>query len=68
MEREELDELQYITPIVNVPSILLRGILSHKFADRFPHESVAMQEVQDRRTAKIVPGTGNHTLHDERGL
>ncbi len=64
MEREELDELQYITPIVNVPSILLRGILSHKLADRFPHESVAMQEVQDIRTAKIVPGTGNHTLHD----
>lgn len=64
MKREELDELQYITPIVNVPSILLRGILSHKLADRFPHESVAMQEVQERRTTKIVPGTGYHTLHE----
>ena len=64
MRREELDELHYITPIVNVSSILSRGILSHRLADRFPHESVATQEVQDIRTNKLVPGTGNHTLHD----
>jgi hypothetical protein len=64
MRREELDELHYITPIVNVASILSRGILSHQLADKVPHESVAMQEVQDRRTNKIVPGTGNRRLHD----
>ena len=63
MRREELDELHYITPIVNVSSILSRGILSHRFADKVPHESVAMQEVQDRRMNKIVPGTGKR-LHD----
>src|SRR6266566_6479741 len=63
MRREELDEPQYITPIVNVASILSRGILSHQFADKVPHESVAMQEVQDRRMNKIVPGTSKR-LHD----
>ena len=63
MRREELSELQYIAPIVNVTSILSRGILSHKLADKVPHESVAMQEVQDR-TNKTVPGTGGRTLHD----
>jgi len=63
MRREELDELHYITPIVNVASILSRGILSHQLAAKVPHESVAMQEVQDRRMNKIVPGTGKR-LHD----
>ncbi|MBO0792965.1 MAG: DUF4433 domain-containing protein [Ktedonobacteraceae bacterium] len=63
MRREELDELHYITPIVNVASILSRGILSHLLAAKVPHESVAMQEVQDRRMTKIVPGTGKK-LHD----
>jgi ssDNA thymidine ADP-ribosyltransferase, DarT len=63
MRREELDELRYITPIVNVASILSRGILSHQLAAKVPHKSVAMQEVQDRRMNKIVPGTGKR-LHD----
>ncbi len=36
MKREELDELHYITPIVNVASILSKGILSHQLAARFP--------------------------------
>jgi len=64
MRREELKELQYLAPIVNVPSILSRGIVSHKLAETIPHQSVAMQEVQDRRTTKIVPGAGGRTWHD----
>lgn len=64
MRREELDELHYITPIVNVASILSRGILSHTLAERIPHNSVAMQEIQDIRKNKIVPGTHGRTLHD----
>ena len=64
MRKEELDELHYITPLVNVSSILSMGILSHNLAKKVPHESVAMQEVQDRRVSKIVPGTGSRTLHD----
>jgi len=63
MRREELGDLHYITPIANVASILSKGILSHQRAARVPHQSVAMQEVQDRRMNTIVPGI-NKKLHD----
>ena len=56
MERHELTELHYITPIANVPSILELGILSHNRAKRVRHESVAMNEIQDRRARVTVPG------------
>lgn len=56
MEGHELKELHYITPIANVPSILQRGILSHVRAGRIPHVSVAMEEIQDRRSRVVVPG------------
>ncbi len=62
MERHELTELHYITPISNVPSILARGILSHNLARRVPHESVAMNEIQGRRAKVTVPG--GRKLHD----
>ena len=62
MRREELDELHYITPIVNVTSILEKGILSHRLADRVPHGSVAMQEVQNRRSSKRLPN--GRMLHE----
>ena len=55
MTRTELQELGYIVPIATVPSILQHGILSHKRADHVPFESIAMQEVQDRRAAVVVP-------------
>jgi len=45
MERHELEELHYITPICNISSILQYGILSHSRAERVLHESVAMQEI-----------------------
>lgn len=48
MTREELTELHFITPIKNVPSILSRGILSHTRAAKVPHESVAMERIQER--------------------
>ena len=62
MKRSDLSELQYITPITNVPSIVTNGILSHRLADRFKPTSVASEEVQSRRAAKTVPGGGR--LHD----
>jgi len=43
-------------PRTNVPSVLERGILSHERASRITHESAAMQEIQDRRDRKRVPG------------
>ena len=49
-------ELQCIMPIENIPSVMQRGILSHERAEKLPHRSVAMQEMQDRRDLKHVPG------------
>lgn len=66
MERNELTELHYITPIVNVPSILAKGILSHNSAKRLRHKSVAMNEIQDRRAKVKVPG--GRKLHDYANL
>ncbi len=62
MRRDELDELHYITLIDNVPSILAKGILSHRLAEKVQHRSIAMQEVQDRRSNKKVPG--GRMLHE----
>lgn len=56
MNRNELTELHYITPITNVLSILQHGILSHNRAKRVQHQSVAMDEIQDRRSKVTVPG------------
>jgi ssDNA thymidine ADP-ribosyltransferase DarT-like protein len=43
-------------PIENIPSIMEFGILSNERAKVLKHRSVAMQEVQDRRDRKKVPG------------
>jgi len=56
MRRNELEELHYITLIRNVPSIMTRGILSHKRSKKINHNSVAMEVIQERREKKIVPG------------
>lgn len=62
MDRSDLPELHYITPICNVPSIMQRGILSNARAARTQHASVAIQEVQDRRSRVMVPG--GRRLHE----
>ncbi|OPY65041.1 MAG: hypothetical protein A4E63_03186 [Syntrophorhabdus sp. PtaU1.Bin050] len=62
MDRNDVRELNYITPIQNLPSILERGILSHKLASKVAHSSVAMDEIQDRRKVKVVPG--GRPLHE----
>jgi hypothetical protein len=62
MNREDVKELHYITPIENLPSILEKGILSHKLAQRVPHDSVALEAVQDRRKNKVIPR--GRSLHD----
>jgi len=62
MDRRELRELHYITPISNVPSILALGILSHNRAAGVFHRTVAMSEIQGRRARKAVPG--GRRLHD----
>jgi len=55
MDRSELQELHYIAPIGNVPSILELGLLSHRAASRVQHDSIAMTEIQDRRRKVQVP-------------
>lgn len=62
MKREEIKELYYITPLENLPSIIEKGILSHKRAKRIAHKSVALDVIQDRRKNKVVPGA--RPLHD----
>ena len=57
-----LAEFQNITPLVNIPSILRNGILSHAQASKLPHHSVALQEVQDKRDNVQIPG--GLTLHE----
>jgi hypothetical protein len=67
MNREQVTELHYITPIENLPSIVQRGILCHRLAARLPHRSVAMAEVQDIRHGRVVP-PGPRTIHDFANL
>ena len=67
MNRADLPELHYIAPIENVPSIIRHGILSHERAARLKHRSVAMQDVQDRRSKAVVPGA-NRKLHSYANL
>ncbi len=66
MNRADVIELHYITAIANVPSILRHGILSHALAERLAHDSVAMPEIQERRSNKQVPG--GRPLHEYANL
>lgn len=49
-------EFQCIMPLENIPSVLKLGILSHERAAKLKHRSVAMEEVQEKRDLKHVPG------------
>ncbi|MBS3906795.1 MAG: DUF4433 domain-containing protein [Syntrophaceae bacterium] len=66
MNRNDLTGLHYITTISNVPSIMTRGILSHKRSKKINHNSVAMEVIQERRDEKIVPG--GRPLHEYANL
>jgi hypothetical protein len=51
-----VSELHCIMPIVNIRSVLARGILCHERAAKLEHASVAMDAIQERRDKKQVPG------------
>lgn len=53
---QRVREFQCIMPLANIPSVLERGILSHNRAFKIEHESAAMEEIQERRDRKGVPG------------
>jgi len=52
----QIKEFQCIMPIVNIPSVLVHGIMSYELMSKLDHHSVAMPEIQDRRDHKNVPG------------
>ncbi|WP_422449199.1 DUF4433 domain-containing protein [Thermoanaerobacterium sp. DL9XJH110] len=62
MKLAEIKEFHYITHINNLKSICEKGILSYNLANKFDHTSIAMQEVQNRRENKQVPG--GRSLHE----
>ncbi|MFB3845212.1 MAG: DUF4433 domain-containing protein [Candidatus Cloacimonadaceae bacterium] len=49
------NELYYITPIENIPSIMEHGILSYEAVASLGHSSVANSDVQKRRSHKCIP-------------
>ncbi|MBN9547238.1 MAG: DUF4433 domain-containing protein [Alphaproteobacteria bacterium] len=52
--------------MVNIPSILAQGILSHERASKLPHHSIALQPVQDKRDLTTIPG--GRRLHQYANL
>lgn len=62
MDRAEVEELSYITPISNAASIQAIGLLSHTRVRRIRHASIANESVNDLRSRKRVPG--GLALHD----
>lgn len=62
MDRSCVRELHYMTPFANLASIVRIGLLSHRRADQVPHESMALEAVQERRATKRVPG--GRMLHE----
>jgi hypothetical protein len=66
VDRSEITALSFITHASNLPSILEHGILSHSRAADIEHRSVAMEEIQERRSAIQVPN--GLRLHDYANL
>jgi len=64
----DIIELYFITAIINVPSILEHGILSHNLIakKKIDHASVANVDVQGWRINKVIPG--KKKLHDYANL
>lgn|GEM_PF-165921 len=66
MLRSRVTELHYITPVANLGSIVIHGVLSHNLAARLPHTSVSLESVQDLRSQRRVPR--GRPLHDYANL
>lgn len=66
MNRSDLKELHFITPLKNLPSILERGIFSNRKAAPLRPVSIADAKVQERRARKKVPG--GEALHSYANL
>ena len=64
----DIAEIYFITDLVNMPSILKHGILSHNLVakKKIQHSSIANVDVQGRRINKVIPG--GKKLHDYANL
>lgn len=64
LQESDFVELNFISPIENVSSILKNGLLSHNMMKKLsiPHVSVASEDVQERRVNIVIPG--GRQLHD----
>ena len=51
----KIKEFHCIMPIANIPSVIKRGVLSYHRASKLAHRSVAMAEIQERRSKVRVP-------------
>lgn len=56
MKKSDLHELHYITHIDNISSIMAHGILCYEQARNLNPKNIAMDEIQEIRDVKIVPG------------
>ncbi len=63
MNKDDIVELYFITHINNIPSVEKNGILCHKHAQEIEHYSIALEDIQNRREGKKIPGTKKE-LHD----
>lgn len=65
MNKSDIKELYFITPIENMPSIFKYGLLSHNKIkiSKISHKSIAHDDVQKLRENKVIPG-GKRKLHD----
>lgn len=66
MDRSQIGELFYITPVSNVGSIISTGVLSHTRAVEIGHRSVALDVIQEKRERVRVSPT--RMLHDHANL
>lgn len=67
MNKSDVEELHFIAYIDNIPSIMIRGILSHNKSRRLNYRDISEVGVQERRAKKKIPGT-NKSLHDYANL
>jgi ssDNA thymidine ADP-ribosyltransferase, DarT len=68
MNRGDINELHNIQHIINIPSILSRGILSHNLASKQKAKGKDISDIepQGRRSKVVVPG--GRRLHDYANL
>ncbi len=58
--------LYNISPLRNIPSVIQYGIMCNSEVQRFPHESIALPSVQERRSRVVV--TDGMKLHQYANL